>query len=253
MEHLFTPSVEPPQADGLLICSGGIDSSVLLHVLAREQKIDEVMLLDYGQASADYQWACVITQANKANIHARRERIDWPTYAQGKGYIFREGFYPEGMEDPYEPVTMTAEEYDRYLEEKWDFIQGRNIVFLARACAYAISRKKTIVYTAFQFDQPEWDAMPEHGCNGSDTSPGFTEAFNRLAQAGGFTKRIRVEAPFLDGRATKQQIVDLGRDLGVDLEWTYSCEFFPACGSCHQCLIRQKVLLPRATPKRIFF
>jgi len=230
-----------------LMASGGIDSTVLMY-LAREQ-ISHVVLMDYGQASADHQWWCVEHHAQKNGLTAHRHKILWPEYARGKGYIFEAGKYPEKMDDPYEPVRMSPEQYQEYLENKWDFIQGRNIVFLAYAGAYALAHGCDTVMTAFQFDEPEWAAGAENIY--SDTSPTFLEAFNYLSKAGGFSKSISFRAPFLDTytqtgqRWFKRHIVNIGRAMGVDLSRTHSCEFFPACGGCHQCIIRKGLLLGR--------
>jgi 7-cyano-7-deazaguanine synthase in queuosine biosynthesis len=223
---------------GVLLASGGIDSSVLMFQLAREKALDSVILCDYGQASADKQWGAVSGFARRLGVPARREAINWPNHARGRGYIFEDGKYPVPMQDAYEPVQMTPEEYQVYLDEKWDFIQGRNIVFLAYAGAWALSRRIGIVYTAFQFDAPEWGM----GVLWSDTSPGFVDAFNAVSAAGGFSKRLEVRAPYLDERLTKQEIVRKGWNLRVPLYSTHSCEFYPACKSCHQCLIRKAVL-----------
>jgi 7-cyano-7-deazaguanine synthase in queuosine biosynthesis len=235
----------------LLLASGGIDSTVLMHFLACRDRAagggakTEVMFCDYGQASADHQEALVAHHCLELGLRYRREKIDWPEYARGRGHIFNEKSYPEAMDDAYEALKMSPEEYQDYLDNKWDIIQGRNVAFLARAGAYAISRGMRYVYTAFQFDEPEWEAngwRDDFVGPGCDTAPGFVKAFNTLSVSGGFSKPLTVVAPFLDTHKTKRQIVGLGVQLGVDLSMSYSCEFFPACGKCHQCLIRAEVL-----------
>lgn len=223
---------------GLLMCSGGIDSITMAYWLRQQGALRSLFFCDYGQASGDHQAEIVHEHALRLRVGARREMFDWPEYAKGKGYIFKDHHYPKGVVDPYGPTRMTKAEYDTYLEEQWDFIQGRNLAFLTRACAYAIHLGLDTVYMAHQFDQPEWEA----GIGMSDTSEEFVSAFNALAAIGSFSKPVRVEAPFLTLRRTKQEIVRLGRVLGVPLSRTYSCEFFPECGECRQCLIRKDVL-----------
>lgn len=224
---------------GVLLCSGGIDSVTLAYLLKRHNALQCLFFCDYGQASADHQFGLVQEHADILGVEAIRETFDWPEYAKGRGFIFEKGKYPAPMTDPYAPLKMNAEEYSTYLEDQWDFIQGRNIAFLTKACAFVLSilTVEAVVYVAFQFDKPEWDAEP----GGCDTSPQFVEAFNRLAAAGGFSKKVTVEAPFLDSRLTKQQIVGMARLFSVELDKTYSCEFFPACGKCRQCLVRKMV------------
>lgn len=225
---------------GLLLISGGIDSVTLAYVLKRAGALRGMMFIDYGQASAQHQFNMVQEHASILGVETlKRESISWPVYARGAGYIFTCGKHPKPMTDPYAPVTMTKEEYDTYLKDQWDFIQGRNIIFLTHACSYAVHLGLATVYTAFQFDPPEWKNGGVQGC---DTSPQFVQAFNALAGLGGFSKHVRVECPFLDSCSSKKDIVRMARMHGVRLSATYSCEFFPACGSCHQCLIRKDVL-----------
>jgi len=226
---------------GLLLISGGIDSVTLAYVLKRAGALAEMMFIDYEQASAGHQRKIVAGHADALGVRFYHEHVRWPYYARGKGFIFEAGNYPAPMADPYAPVDMNEEEHATYLEEQWDFIQGRNVAFLNYACAYAIHLGLDTVYTAFQFDEPEWAANPA-GFKHCDTSAEFVAAFNRLGEIGGFSKPVQVVCPFLALRATKRQIVRMAKNMGVDLEQTYSCEFFPACGDCHQCLIRREVL-----------
>lgn len=229
---------------GILLASGGIDSTVMMYWLKKQDALESVIFMDYSQASADAQFEMVRIHADALDLVARREAVYWPKHARGKGFIFEAGKYPEPMTDPYAPLDYSAKDSAKYLEEQWDFLQGRNIVFLAYAGAWALARGVDTVYTAFQFDQPEWDKMDEQQhYGGVDTSEWFVGSFNQMAASGGgFSKPLKVVCPFLEMRRTKIDIVRLGYSLGVPFSKTHSCEFFPACGGCHQCLIRKDVL-----------
>lgn len=226
----------------VLMVSGGIDSTVLMYWLVRQQKKVAAFFCDYGQASAKQQLEFVEYHTNRLHVPLHYEKIEWPEYAKGRGFIFNHGKYPAGMTDPYAPTRMNPREYSEYLDNEWDFIQGRNIIFLTRACAFAIANGWDRVCTAFQCDAPEWEAMKINGDGGGDATPAFLRAFNLLAESGGFSKPIKVLAPFLEMRLTKEQIVVMGRKLLVSMKKTYSCEFYPECRACHQCLIRASVL-----------
>lgn len=227
---------------GLLMASGGIDSTVLMYQLHRQDRLSAVFFCDYGQASAHHQQKIISYHTSRLGLPWHLEKFYWPEYDQGGGFVFREGHYPAPMEDAYELLDMSDEEKQRSLEDKWGFLQGRNVIWLTLACSYAINNGINTVYTAFQFDDPEWESIGEDGWAASDQGPGFVAAFNHLAKMGAFTRPVSVECPFLNKRRSKQEIVALGRWLDVPLENTYSCEFFPECGKCHQCLIRKDVL-----------
>jgi len=229
---------------GLLVASGGIDSTTLMYELARQGDLAMVMLFDYGQASRQRQIECVTYHAKEVGAPLQVMQIPWPTQIRGSGHIFRVGAAPQGLDDAYDAVKMTHAEYQKYLYDRWNFLEGRNIVFHSYACAWAIATGLKVVYNAFQFDAPEWESVG-HRTNarmGNDTSGAWVRAFNQLATNDGFSKPVKVVSPYLEQQAVKLDIVGRARRLDVNLEMTHSCEFFPACGVCHQCLIRKEVL-----------
>ena len=225
---------------GVLLISGGIDSVTLAYKLKREKRLGDLFFVDYGQKSANLQWGLVEYHAKALGVHAHRDLAPFPAYAQGNGSIFgRRVPHVGSLTHAYGALEMSEAEYKKYLEDEWDFIQGRNIIFLTRAAMYATNQHVSRVYVAFQFDRPEWAAGIGTGC---DTSPLFVDAWNHLASSGGFQRPVRVVAPFLDAQLDKRNIVRLGRLYGANLEKTHSCEFVPACGRCRQCLVRAEVL-----------
>ena len=229
---------------GLVVLSGGIDSTVLMYWLHSQGYELEAFYCDYGQATSDTQYKYLFEHCANLQIPICPHRVYWPSWARGKGTLFQAGSPGPQMKDPYEAIGMSEEQFAHYQTERRDFLQGRNTIFLTWACAYAVSKGIERVYTGFQLDDPEWDSdsavEPILGC---DTTPPFVDAFNLLL-CSGFSKHVEVVCPFLENKLTKQDIVNLGRELQVDLDRTYSCERYPACGKCHQCLVRERVLAP---------
>lgn len=234
----------------LLLASGGIDSTVLMHFLARRDEVAGqkgqvvVMFCDYGQSNVERSMDLLHYHTGLLGLELVQEKIDWPDYARGRGFLFEKGKYPRPTTDPFATLKMDADEYQDFLDNEMDFLQGRNMIFLTRAGMYAVARGMQDVYTAFQFDAPTWEC---HGWKdwtglGVDAAPGFVRAFNQLVVDGGFSKPLTIRAPFLDSRKTKSEIVALGRQLGVDFEKTCSCEFEPACNNCFQCLVRAEAM-----------
>lgn len=225
---------------GLLVASSGIDSTVMAYALAYAGLLEGLVFFDYGQATAELQHENLLHHAKRLRCDYSRERVVWPSYARGKGYIFREGSAPDHPDNDT-LRKLGYEDYLEYLEETWDFLQGRNTVFMALACARAISQGLEVVYTGFQEEEERW-LMPPANLLRTDTGQSFLEGFNYLAASGAYTRPIRLVAPFLDARYGKADIVALGEELGVEWDKTHSCEFLPACGKCFQCTIRARTL-----------
>lgn len=226
---------------GILLASGGIDSTVLAHMLKKKGSLDSLFFVNYGQASAMTQFLSVRALSQKLDVPMQHEAIVWPEYARGSGFIFGHGNYPAPCEDTYEVLEMGEEEYRAWQKNKYDFIEGRNLEFFTRAGMWARHRDVSVLYTAFQFDKPEWEANPE-GSWHNDTSVTFIDGFNLLARTGCYSRPIRAEAPFLNMQWSKEDIVRQARHMRISLAGTYSCEFHPACGTCRPCIVRRGVL-----------
>lgn len=226
----------------ILLASGGIDSTVLMHDLADKGELVEVISFDYGQASRHEQRRFLEFHTRNLGVPLYVQEIPWPEWMRGKGFIFSTTLRPAPHADAYEETRMTSEESFAYCRDKWDFLHMRNTVFLSYAVNRAVYRGVQRIHTAFQNDAPEWEQMDKFGYGGSDVGPGFSHAFNQLLAIGATYVPMRLETPYLDARLDKWAIARRGRRFGVDLRKTHSCEFFPACGECHQCMIRADVL-----------
>jgi 7-cyano-7-deazaguanine synthase in queuosine biosynthesis len=226
---------------GVVVLSGGIDSTVLSHLLARRGLLEHIYFADYGQASASHQWEnCVSVTAYKLGVEAYRDEIKLPPFMQGGGHIIS-GRPGGAMKTPFDALTMDAETY----EKVWDPLPGRNTIFLLHAASLAISKGLDTVYVGFQVEPEEWKLLDENemAMQAADTTPVFVEAFNSLVFSGGIHRNVEVSAPFLDYRWSKSDTVRVASKLGV-LEETYSCEFYPPCGVCRQCLDRKRLGVP---------
>jgi 7-cyano-7-deazaguanine synthase in queuosine biosynthesis len=121
-------------------------------------------------------------------------------------------------------------------------IDGRNAIFMLWILSYCSKLGVDTLLTGHQLEVYEWDELDCYRARTEDVGPAFIERLNLLTEVG-FKRRVRVVAPFLDMRLSKYNIVKLGRDLGIDLEKkTYSCYFYPPCGKCGNCIVRQKAL-----------
>lgn len=110
-------------------------------------------------------------------------------------------------------------------------VPGRNAIFLSLAVNLAVAAKsESVVYFCNKDDEAMFP----------DCRMEFIQAFNHLL----LMQELSVEvcAPYLD--KSKWEIADLGRQLGVSFEETWSCYKGgrEPCGECPACLKRKEAL-----------
>jgi len=111
------------------------------------------------------------------------------------------------------------------------YVPFRNSIFLSLATAWAeVLGAKAIFYGANSVD---FSGYP-------DCRPDYFKAFQNLIEKG--TKRgdIKLLVPLAE--MSKSQIVKKGMEMGLPLEYTWSCYFSneKACGKCESCKLRLK-------------
>jgi len=118
------------------------------------------------------------------------------------------------------------------------YVPARNTIFLALALAWAEVLGCSDIFIGV--NAIDYSGYP-------DCRPEFIAAFERMAnlatKAGveGAT-RIQIQTPLI--KLSKSEIINLGRDLGVDFRLTHSCydpdERDRPCGLCDSCRLRLK-------------
>jgi len=209
----------------IILSSGGLDSSVLAYYSKKKLKMGKIKLLffDYKQKALKEELFCAKLLAKKLKSELKIIDLKW----LGK---ISTSLINEGKEGKEELIN-------------W-YVPFRNSLFLVSALAYAESdfiRKKveSDIYIGIKYE----------GLGFKDTSPGFLEEINRLAkfsQKGKFS----ILAPFVDN--DKEDIIELGKKLGVNFEDSYSCylgggfaeisgkKIAVHCGKCAGCKARKK-------------
>lgn len=110
-------------------------------------------------------------------------------------------------------------------------VGNRNAILLSIAVHVAINANaELVVYGANKDDAAIF----------ADCRPGFVRAFNLMLKAEEVT--VQVCAPYIN--KAKWEIMDLGRQLGVDFNFTWSCYAGGAkpCGKCEACRKREEAL-----------
>jgi 7-cyano-7-deazaguanine synthase len=206
---------------GLVLFSGGIDSSTTLAIALQER--DEVYALsfDYGQRPR--------IELAKANLVLKQFRIKEHLQFQIDLRQIGGSALTSSIEVPKQrsidksiPVT---------------YVPGRNLIFLSIAAAFGETRNAFDLY--YGANVLDYSGYP-------DCRPEFIESLeqtlNKGTKSGTEDHKFRIHAPLL--KLTKAQIIQKGISLGVDYAHTHSCydpsESGEACGQCDSCVIRLK-------------
>lgn len=115
------------------------------------------------------------------------------------------------------------------------YVPGRNTLFLSFGLSYAEAVGAQAIYLGV--NSYDYSGYP-------DCRPEFIAAFQEVARLGtraaDGAPAVTIETPLL--HKNKRQIVEFGRELGVDYGLTWSCYLGGAtpCGGCDACLLRAK-------------
>ncbi len=203
----------------VLILSGGLDSTVLLHHLRAEGHNVEALSFDYGQRHArELDHARRICTATKTPHQVVDLRGLAPLFARS------------GLVDPSIPIPHG--EYDKD-NMRVTVVPNRNMIMLSVAVAWAITQRSDAV--AFAAHHGYHTLYP-------DCTPEFIDSL-ALAVLKADDHRVELIAPF--ARWTKADIVRRGSELAVPFELTWSCyEGGEAhCGRCGTCVERRDAFL----------
>lgn len=206
--------------NAVVLLSGGLDSTTVLALAAREGFDIFALSFNYGQRHRfELQRAATVAKAYGVRRHVVAE-IDLRLF--GGSAITADIAVPKGRSETGEiPIT---------------YVPARNTIFLSYATAYAeVTGSQDIFIGVNALD---YSGYP-------DCRPEFIAAFERAANLGtkaGVEKTgaVRIRAPLID--MTKKEIILAGTSAGVDYSMTISCydpdDAGRACGSCDACSLR---------------
>lgn len=118
------------------------------------------------------------------------------------------------------------------------YVPARNTIFLSFALAWAEVLEADDVFIGV--NALDYSGYP-------DCRPEYIAAFEKMAALATKasvegTQKLKIQVPLI--AMTKAQIIQKGRELGVDFSLTHSCydpwETGEACGECDSCLLRRK-------------
>lgn len=207
----------------VLVYSGGLDSTVLLHHLLAEGHEIHCLGIDYGQR---HRRELVSGQAICERLGVEYRVVDLTAIRPLlKGSSLTDSVsLPEGA---YNIENM-----------KSTVVPNRNMILLSLAIAWAASlRADAVAYAAHAGDHPLYP----------DCRPEFAQAMDRAAALCDWNP-VRLLRPFID--MGKRDIVRRGAELGVPFELTWSCYQGGQrhCGRCGTCRERRDAFARAGIP-----
>lgn len=202
--------------DSIIVLSGGMDSTTLLH--ERKDEIALAVTFDYGSKHNAREIECACKNCGMLGI----EHIVIPLEFMGK--YFKSSLLIGGEEIPE----------GHYADEnmKSTVVPFRNGIMLSIAAGLAESRGLKKVMLA------------NHGGDHAiypDCRPEFVDAMCEAIKQGTYDG-IVIDAPYTN--ITKSDIARIGKRIGVDYNLTYSCYKGGEkhCGKCGTCVERMEAL-----------
>jgi 7-cyano-7-deazaguanine synthase len=210
---MLSEQFQPEQTTAVLF-SAGLDSAVLLAQQARRGPVQPIYV------SAGLAWES--RELEHANRLLAVAPYDGSVRPLARLSVDMRDVYPA----THWAVRGEAPAFDTPDEDV--YIEGRNVVLLAKAAVFMARTKLARVLMGPLAGNPFPDATPE-----------FFETMGRALSAGLATP-IAIEAPFAS--LHKADVIRLGAGLGVPFEFTLSC-MQPVdgihCGRCSKCRERR--------------
>ena len=215
----------------VVLLSGGADSATCLALARKQGRAVFALSFDYGQRHRiELRYARAVARRLGCEAH-RIVRVDLPERGASALTTRRRAVPKGGMRADRIPIT---------------YVPARNALFLAHALSWAEAVGAREIWIGANI--VDYSGYP-------DCRPPFLRTFERMAnlgtRAGVEGRKFRIIAPLL--RRSKREIFALGRSLGLDFDWTFSC-YDPdpkgrSCGRCDACRIRKAAQSPiRPTP-----
>jgi 7-cyano-7-deazaguanine synthase len=205
---------------GLVVLSGGLDSTVCMALARAEGATDLVALsFDYGQRHR-----VELEHATAVAAHYGAEHLVVSLDASRWG--------GSALTDPSMAVAAAGEDPAAIPAT---YVPARNLIFLSVAMGVAEARDAGDIWLGV--NALDYSGYP-------DCRPEFVASFEATAalalKRGVEGDPVRVRTPLID--LTKAGIVQLGIDVGAPLHLTWSCYRGGdrPCGSCDSCALRAK-------------
>ena len=202
----------------IALLSGGLDSTVATTVVVRDDKVDEALTVDYGQAAAGAELRAGRDIARSLGVPHRAIKLDLFSSLYGGALLDPTEPLPEPSPDELdgEPAAQSA---------KAVWVPNRNGVLINLAAAVAEARGVSEVVVGF--NREEAATFPDNG-------RAFLERIT-ASLALSTANAVRVSSPTLDWNKT--EIVAEGYRIGAPMNLIWACYRGEArpCWRCESC------------------
>jgi len=214
--------------DAIILCSGGLDSVVTAFYVKKQLKYNRITILfcNYGQKSLKQERMCSSLCAKRIGAKFIELNLDWLGKISNSLINKRGKIKKLNRKD----LKNTDKESEKY------YVPCRNTVFLV----YAL----TIAESVFLKEKIKNDIFVGFKCEGKegypDTTEKFVEKVNNLSKLS-CNGQFKVYSPLI--RKDKEDIILLGKKLGINFKETFSCysqKNDRHCGYCLACKLRQE-------------
>ena len=199
--------------DGILLASGGMDSTVLAYYLQKKNLKILPLFLDYGQHCAELEFS-TMSKVLPQDFFKHIVQLDISNIYKGSKSC----------------MIQEANLWKDQVKAEDLYLPYRNLLFLSIASAYAQGLNINTIYSGFinSNHAKEIDCSMEF----------FTQLESLLADYGS----VKVEMPFKS--FTKTEVAKLGITLNVPIGKTFSCQVNSSnpCGSCPNCVDRLEAM-----------
>lgn len=199
---------------GIVIVSGGLDSTTLMYYLHDKGAELKAISFDYGQRHK--------VEIGFATYHATKLKI--PHTIINLKDIFKQVASSSALLGGVDVPTLEEVIGD---PQPITYVPFRNMIMLTVASAVAENNEYSSVYYGAQ-KHDEYSGY-------WDTTPTFISKLQAVFDLNRKVK-VKVEAPFVD--KSKSDLVKIGTDLGIDYKMTMTCYNGDDCGSCPTCADR---------------
>lgn len=224
VEHTLLPGKEKR---ALVVCSGGLDSTVAAKLMQVEGYEIELIHFQYGSRAEGPEVQAVTAVAQ--SLGAKLTLFPLPIYDPADSPLLRAD------------STIAGGEEGAEFAHEW--VPARNLVLLSVATAYAEAKGFDCIVLGNNLE--EAGAYP-------DNEPEFIDKFNDLLPfAVGDGKKVRVVMPV--GNLMKHEIVAIGHHVNAPLDKTWSCYRAGElhCGTCGPCFMRRTAFAINDLPEVI--